>query len=82
MAKKLTSDKTREARRLLISAALDLTKLRRKMRTACIMVLLDGRTQSEAARRIQRSRKTVSKALAAVRPKLDEVQRAFDEAAR
>ena len=82
MANKLNGDKTQAARRLLISAALDMTRLHRKMRTACMMVLADGRTQAEAARRLGRSRKTVSKALRIVGPKLAEVQRAFEERAR
>lgn len=78
MGKKL-KDKASQARGLLVSAALDMTRLRRKMRLACVMVLVEGHTQAEAARRIGRSRKTVSKALRLLSPKLTEVQRAFEE---
>lgn len=71
------SQKARAARKLLISAALDMTRLRRKMRVACMMVLLDERSQSEAARRVGRSRKTIHKALNRLKPKLEQVERAF-----
>jgi predicted transcriptional regulator len=52
--------------------------LRRKMRSAVFMVLLDKRSQSEAER-VGRSRKTINKALRVLKPKLEEVRRAFEE---
>lgn len=70
------------ARALLLDAALDLTRLKGKMRWACRLVLLQGRTPSEAARRVSDHRQNVYKALLKVRAKMLIVQEEADRMRR
>lgn len=66
------------ARGLLVDAALDLTRLRAKMRWACRLVLLQGKRPSEAARRVGAKKQNVYKALLKARAKMAVVQQEAD----
>lgn len=63
----------RDARRLLLDAALKMTNLEGKMRKAVRLVILDGMKPAHAAKRVSRNRANVARALSKVRPKLEEV---------
>lgn len=65
----------KKARLLICQAALSMTKLRRPMRQACILCFVDGLKPHAAAKKVRRPRQAVHRALAALRPHLEEVQR-------
>lgn len=77
MAKPPTDPQQLKARQLMVEAALDLTKLGRKLRRACILVLVHGYTNAEAASKIgglKYGRQNVYRALKKVQPKLLEIE--------
>lgn len=61
------------ARRLLVSAALDLTRNNALMRRACILVLVHGYGPTRAAAKVKATRQNVARAVRRLRPKLLEV---------
>lgn len=63
-----------QVRRLIVAAALDYTRLRRKMRRACRLILLHGKRPAEAARIVGANRQDVHRAMIRVREKLREVE--------
>lgn len=73
MAKKLISHKEK-ARQLIVSAALDMTRYKRKVKRACKLVLLYNHTQAEAAEKVGLRKQNVSRALVNLKPKLAEVE--------
>lgn len=77
---KIVKDAASEAKRLLVDAALDMTRMKGPMRKACRLVLLDGVHQIKAAKMVKRDRRNVSRALATLKPRLAEVQAEFDRA--
>jgi len=66
------------ARHLVVEAALDMTKLSAKLRRACMLVLVHGYTNAEAAHKIglpgNSGRQNVFRALKRLKPKLAEVE--------
>lgn len=75
----MTEEDNLRARALLIEAALDLTRMKGRMRWACRMVLLNGRTMQQAATRTGQKRQNVYKALLRARAKLALVQNEADK---
>lgn len=75
MAKELTPDeRQRRGRELMLEAALDLTRLKKKMRRACRLVELQGKQSHEAAAIVGVPRQHVYRALLVLRPKLAVVE--------
>jgi len=74
------------ARHLVVEAALDMTKLSLKLRRACMLVLVHGYTNAEAAHKIglpgNSGRQNVYRALKRLRPKLGEVEAHVKEIVR
>lgn len=68
------SDNTRKARSLIVSAAADMARLRRKMRRACMLVILDRMSFAEAAREVDRPRQNVYRAMLKIKPHLAEIE--------
>jgi DNA-directed RNA polymerase specialized sigma24 family protein len=58
------------ARRLMIDAALDMTRMKGKMRWACRLILLEGKTPTEAARRVGVRKQNVYRGMLRARAKL------------
>lgn len=67
-------DAAKEAQRLMVEAALDLTRLKSKMRRACLMVLVDGVKVPDVARQVKVPRQTIHRALITARVRLAEVK--------
>lgn len=66
------------ARHLLVEAALDMTKLGRKLRRACMLVLVHGYSNAQAAQKVgglKHGRQNVYRALKKVQPKLAEIEK-------
>jgi hypothetical protein len=68
--------KIREARRVMLEAALGMTRIRQPLRLAVKLVLLQGKRPSEAARdkRVKLDRRFVHRALLKVRPHLAQIE--------
>lgn len=66
----------RKARRIMVDAAIAMTRLKGPMRRAVRLVLLEGKKPGEAARdrRVKRDRRVIHRALLKVRPKLAAVE--------
>lgn len=64
----------RKAKRLMIEAALDMTRLTKRHRKAAMLVLLDSVPMAKAARKQRVNRQHVYRNLLVVRAKLAEVQ--------
>ena len=62
------------SRALIVSGALDMTRLKRKLRRACMLVLIEGYANHEAAKKVGVSRQNVYRALKRLKPKLAEVE--------
>lgn len=72
MGTELTTAQVR-ARRLLVDAALNMTRMKRQMKRACRLVLVQGYRPAEAARIVRLHRQHVYRAIKSVEPKLAEV---------
>lgn len=75
---KVIEEAARAAQRLKIEAALLLTRLKRPMKRAVMLVMVEGLTPSEAARKVKKPRQFVYRALRVVGPKLKAVQDYMD----
>jgi len=78
MAQELNKELPIQAQKLLIEAALAMTRLRRPARKAVILVMLDGLTQPEAGRRVKMKKQAVNRALRIVRDRMKEVEAYFE----
>lgn len=77
MGNKLKTEELSAAARaqlLLVTGALDMTKIKGALRRACLLVLVHGKTQAEAARQVKRKRQNVYRAIRKLEPKLAEVK--------
>jgi DNA-directed RNA polymerase specialized sigma24 family protein len=63
----------KQARALIVGAALSMTRLKPAMRRACILWYVDGLKPHQAASKVKRPRQFVHRAIATLRPRLDEV---------
>jgi DNA-directed RNA polymerase specialized sigma24 family protein len=67
-------DPIKQARHLIIEAALSMTKIGTKMRKACTLWYVDGLRPHQAAKVVNRPRQLVHRAIKTVKPHLAEVE--------
>lgn len=63
-----------KVQRLIVAAALDMTRLKPKARRACKGVLLHGQTYAQAGKLVGMAAQNVYRALKILKPKLAEVR--------
>lgn len=73
METELSAERLKEAKTLVVEAALSLTRLKGKMRKACILWYVEGLAPAAAATAVKKPRQHVHRAITALRPRLEEV---------
>lgn len=69
------AEKRKLARAIMVEAALDLTRMKRKTRRACMLVLVEGEKPAAAAMATGQTRQHVHDSLVIARKRLAEVER-------